>query len=248
VHILLNDVIDIVDRLYKLAAKVRSPMTRTAPPARNFYRHKYEDKDGNQLVLTREERELAREQNESYQKRRIKEIVRQMRRDRAGTPSPSQLRVDSFEAHTDAFIERMGMANAHRQQQFVFWRQREWDRRYGSVRAGCVPEIDVHRKTNEDAEDLLTIKKLGKELTPAKEAGSEVPSPTWRLPRDLELPIDKSKSTRTTVTQTPTVYEPSGKKIAWPPFPKELSGKKEFICPYCFVTCPPEYRGKSHWR
>jgi hypothetical protein len=249
VHILLNDVIDIIDRLYKLAAKVRSPTTRTAPSARNFYRHKYEDKDGNEFVFTREEREFAREQNESYQKRRIEEIVCQMRRDHAGTPSPSQLRVDKFDAHTDAFIERMGMANAHRQQQFAFWRQREWDRRSGSLRAGHVPQIDMHLTTKEGADGLLTItpsKKVRKEPALTKENVSEIPS--WKLPRGFELQMNESKSTRTTVTQTPTVYEPSGKKIAWPPFPKELAGKKEFICPYCFVTCPPEYRGKSHWR
>ena len=84
-----------------------------------------------------------------------------------------------------------------------------------------------------------------------KVAFSEVPSQTWEIPKNTNLlPIDETRSlsSKSEQTATPTVYEPSGRKVGWPIFPKQLVGKKEFLCPYCFVTCPPKYRGKSHWR
>lgn len=110
----------------------------------------------------------------------------------------------------------MGMANAHRQQQFIFWRQREWDRRSFSVREIHAPQVDMQGMIQDDVNELPTIaksKKVVRVLTPARENVSEVPSQTWKLPKDNVLQVDDSKSVRTGVTQTPTVYEPSGKKI-----------------------------------
>lgn len=104
-QVLFCDAIDIIDRLYKLTVKVRSPTSRTGPSARNFYRDKYVDAKGKELMLTREERVEAREQSEKFHERRIEDIVRQLWRDLAGTPSPSQLRVEKFTGHTRALIK-----------------------------------------------------------------------------------------------------------------------------------------------
>jgi hypothetical protein len=149
-----------------------------------------------------------------------------------------------------ALIWRAGRANAYRQQQFIFWRQREWSRRNAVPQAAPPPEVP--REETGEQVDVTNIAPPAL-VTPVIYAPvfSEVPSQTWKLAKDINLlSLDDKSSTgaRTELTATPTVYQPGGTKVGWPPFPKQLAGKKEFICPYCFVTCPSSYGGKGHWR
>jgi hypothetical protein len=278
-----DDVVDIIDRLYRLAAKLRSTKARNPPSARNFYRDLYIDSDGNNIVLEREERaeirKKAKEQSEHLHYRRIKEIVRQAFRDDGGkahpeetervklSPHDKELAGKSAESprletkiklnpHTKAVIRRIAIGNAYRQQQFIFWRQREWDRRNGLTGQDVQKTKDVTRqeapKAIADAHGKKEIGSKGLEIPlDRKVAFSEVPSQTWKMTKEtnlLSLHETRSQSSKTEQTATPTVYEPGGGKVGWPKFPKELDGKKDFICPYCFVTCPPKYRGKGHWR
>jgi hypothetical protein len=277
-----EDIVDIIDRLYRLAAKLRSTTTRNPPSSRNFYRDPYLDPDGNVMVIDKEEktelRRKAKEQTERFHYRRIKEIVRQAVRDEAGKSEPEEservklsshnkLPVEGekrksysetdikLKPHTKAVIRRIAIANSYRQQQFIFWRQREWDRRNGVERHEVLETKDIsgHQKSQalpntwspqEDGNQGLEIPDN------RKVAFSEVPSHTWKMPKENLLALDETRSlsSRSEQTVAPTVYEPGGRKVGWPDFPKELQGKKEFICPYCFVTCPSKYRRKEHWR
>ena len=278
-----DDIVDIIDRLYHLAARLRSTTARNPPSARNFYRDPYLDSDGNDLVLAREERtefrKRAREQTERFHYRRIKEIVRQTLRNEVGKPhpeeservklSPHAKKLAEDEAgsprpetkiklspHTKAVVRRIAIGTAYRQQQFVFWRQREWDRRNGVVWQEAQENKDISRqqasKTLVDPRTSKEIGNQGLEIPAGRQvAFSEVPSQTWKIPKGkdlLSLDETQSQSSKSEQTIAPTVYEPGGRKVGWPDFPKELGGKKDFICPYCFVVCPPRYRRKGHWR
>ena len=143
------------------------------------------------------------------------------------------------------------MANAYRQQQFIFWRQQELKRRSLLVSDKDTTHVDTHgvpiggleKQPLVDGVNRLDGLPLAQSRYP-----SGAPSHSWNLKGDLDLQSDDSKSQKSFITNTPTVYEPSGNKVGWPPFPKELAGSKEFICPYCFVVCPPQYCGTAHWR
>ncbi|KAJ4300024.1 hypothetical protein N0V90_005273 [Kalmusia sp. IMI 367209] len=277
-----DDIVDIVDRLYRLAAKLRSATARNPPSARNFYRDSYLGSDGNELVLAREEkmelRKKAKEQTERFHYRRIKEIVRQALRDGAGKSDPEETeRVKpapydktlaeretgsshlatriKLNPHAKAVVRRIATGNAYRQQQFIFWRQREWDRRNGIVGQELHSEDVSKRQALNPLIDPHTAKEFGDQgpgvPDDRKVAFSEVPSQTWKMPKERDLlSVDetRSQSSKSEQTVAPTVYEPGGRKVGWPSFPKELGGKRDFICPYCFVTCPRKYRQKSHWR
>ena len=253
---IFNDIVDIIDRLYRLAAKLRSSTNRAPPSARNFYRDPYTGPDGEELFLTRNERDQARIQSEGFHSRRIEEIILQALRDEVGKPHPGEIEIPELKPHTKALIRRIAIGNAYRQQQFIFWRQREWERRYAvTQQVQATQDMSEEEPSGKESRELPMPKKTGNyELNaPAqrKVAFSEVPSATWKMPKDNNLvPLDETRSlsSKTEQTATPTVYEPSGRKVGWPPFPKELVGKKEFLCPYCFVTCPSKYRGKGHWR
>jgi hypothetical protein len=252
-RVVLDDTSDIVDRLYRLAAKLRSSTNRAPPSARNLYREPLTGIDGEEIYLTSSERQIAKAQTEKFHLCRIEEIVRQSRRDEDGDLFPRENKTPELGPHTMIVIQRIARGNAYRQQQFIFWRQREWDRRntvdheVTTIRSSLLPNgpIQVSQELAEAERADLNV--------PAKinAAFSEVPSATWIMPKGMNLAVldeTRSLSLQTEMTTTPTVYDPSGRKVGWPVFPKELGRKKDFICPYCFTTCPAKYRGKAHWR
>jgi hypothetical protein len=265
-QLLFDDAIDIINRLYKLAVKVRSATTRQPPSTQNFYRdhHDYRDEDGNKVKPSPEEisqaRKLAIEQCEELHQRRIEDIIAQERlRQLPSSPisedvdSPQRFRpiIQLFDHHTKNFIKRMGRANAYRQQQFIFWRQQELARRSLSFLEQDTAQVDMPGIPTGGHEKQSVVdgrKWIDGEVLLQSEHPSGAPPPTWRLGGDLDIQVDDSKSRKSIITHTPTVYEPSGNKVGWPPFPKQVAGSKEFECPYCFVMCPTQYRGKAHWR
>jgi hypothetical protein len=182
---------------------------------------------------------------------RIEEIIRQARRNELGDPFPKEDGTPELDTQTKAVIHRIAIANAYRQQQFMFWRRREYDRRHAvsyEVNTQIVrnPQpIESSQKLPSAAQDDTRF------LNSGKPALSQVPSATWNMPKALNLALlneTRSLSSNTEITETPTVYDPSGSRVGWPTFPKDLGGKKDFICPYCFTTCPAKYRRKTHWR
>jgi hypothetical protein len=245
-----TDVVDIIDRLYRLAAKLRNPTHRTLPSARNFYRQPYTIAAGNICIPTREERACIREQCEGIHTRRIEEIIRQLRTDR--NAARDDLDTSEQESHVKTLIGRMGRSNAIRQQQFIFWRNREQERRDSILKRvvglTLTPEIKVTSANVEDQLDLPPV------VEASKASVSEQPSHTWQLSKDslprkyLHVENAVSVGSSWAPTNTPTEYEPGGGKVGWPDFPEEIQGKGTFQCPYCFVLCPPSYRGKAHWR
>ncbi|PVH98682.1 hypothetical protein DM02DRAFT_32617 [Periconia macrospinosa] len=259
IETMIDDISDIIDRLYRLASKLRNTATRAPPSARNFYREPLVDIDGSKFYLTSSERQTAKEQCEELHRQRIEELVRQSLRDECGDPFPKADNTPDLSSRTIAVIRRIAMANAYRQQQFAFWRSREWERR----RAVKYQDTMIQPPPNLEEEELKMQEpmispenKAPKRPTleaPAKSrlVFSEVPSATWKMVKEPTLAAldeTRSLSSKTEFTSSSTIYEPSGRKVGWPAFPKELGKKKDFICPYCFVTCPADYRGKGHWR
>lgn len=271
---------DIIDRLYRLASKLRSTTARNPPSSRNFYRDSYQDPDNDGVEINREQRselrEKAKEQTEQFYYRRIKEIVRQSMREETGNPHQIEseriklgLPDENFEGDANiyeqlqrrlkldqrakAVIRRIAIGTAYRQQQFIFWREREWDRRnlITQQRLQQTSEV-VKRQMSKADQNSKSDGKPDLEISNKQiPTSSGVPSQTWKMPKGTNLLLPDETRSQTSIsehTATPTIYEPGGKKVGWPIFPKELEGKKDFICPYCFVTCPNKYRGKKHWR
>lgn len=246
-----TDINDILDRLYRLAVKFRSPTNRTLPSVRNFYRHSYRTAEGIESIPKSEERVWIREQCEEIHTRRIEEIIRQLRKDR--NAALEDLGTNEQASHVKALIKRMGRSNAIRQQQFIFWREREHERRDNALKratTSCLV-LDIKAPSANTGAQLS----LGLAVEDSKASVSEIPSHTWQLPKGisqtkpyLEAEDAASILSGWAPTNSPTDYEPGGKKVGWPEFPKEILGKGTFQCPYCFVICPASYRGKAHWR
>jgi len=244
IQALLGDIKDIVDRLYRLAARLRNPTTRALPSIKNFHRLTYKTSDGQDVPLTKEERRLAHKQCEMLHSRRIEDIVRQSFK-KIDTSLD-----DDLDIPTKDLIRRIGCANAYRQQQFIFWREREQGRR-DRLATSISHSAPISNRKSPYADIPLAP---AQDTENRKITFSEPLSHTWELPNEVlaqpHLVVEDSRSeiSNSARTNTPTIYEPGGKKVGWPDFPKELEGRGPFICPYCFVTCPASYRGKAHWR
>ncbi|KAJ0420842.1 hypothetical protein BJY00DRAFT_283645 [Aspergillus carlsbadensis] len=244
IRALFDDIGDIINRLYRLAAKVRSVTTRIPPSARNLYRATYFE-DGKEIALTKEEREMSKIQCEGFHERRIKEIIFQARRDQKGSPV-METDPPALEPRLEALVRRIACANAHRQQQFIFWREREVMRR---TEADLV--VSSHENTGAERRPHLKYAGHLAAHAPPTVMESELPPATFKLSTGNNYTgLDEGGSyvANSQPTATPTTYRPGTTRVGWPSFPKQLVGDKEFICPYCFVTCPPSYRGKAHWR
>ncbi|CAI6340021.1 unnamed protein product [Periconia digitata] len=256
----IEDISDIIDRLYRLASKLRNSATRAPPSARNFYREPLMNAQGEEIQLTQSERKAAKEQTEQFHQQRIEEIVLQTLRDERDEPYTKTYCTPYLSPRTTAVIRRISVANAYRQQQFAFWRSREWDRRHAvKYQAADIakpllkaegPQSD-NQEAQRGLDGLLNRQPFPTARSENQNPFSEAPSATWKMlkePTLSELDDTRSLTSKTEYTSSPTIYEPSGRKVGWPTFPKELGKKKDFICPYCFVTCPANYRGKGHWR
>ncbi|KAJ0414683.1 hypothetical protein BJY00DRAFT_318602 [Aspergillus carlsbadensis] len=89
-----------------------------------------------------------------------------------------------------AFVWRIARANAYRQQQFIFWRQRERDRRNVVREPALSPEAPMERP---DAKNIHPPALM----TPAIQApvSSEVSSQTWKLAKNTNL-LDSTAGAR----------------------------------------------------
>jgi hypothetical protein len=250
INAFFTDIVDIIDRLYRLAAKFGNPTNRTLPSARNFYRQPYMMAAGNLCTPTKEERARIKKQCEGIHTRRIEEIIRQLRTD--GSTARDDRNINDQESHVRTLIERMGRSNAIRQQQFIFWRNREHERRDNIPKrvAGLPPAPDI-KATSDNAEEQLGLAPM---VEASKASVSDQPSHAWQLPkgsllgRYLQVEDAVSVGSDWAPTNKPAEYELSDEKVVWPDFPEELQGEGTFQCPYCFVLCPPSYRGEAHWR
>jgi len=244
IQALLGDIKDVVDRLYRLAARLRNPTARALPCAKNFHRLTYKASDGQDVLLTKEERRLAHKQCEMLHSKRVEDIVRQ------SFKKIDKSLDDDLGIPTKDLIQRIGCASAYRQQQFIFWREREQDRR-DQLAASISHSAPISNNKPSYANIPLAP---AQDTENRKIAFSEPLSHTWEMPNKVlaqpHLIVEDSRTeiSNSVRTNTPTIYEPGGKKVGWPDFPKELEGRGPFICPYCFVTCPASYRGRAHWR
>lgn len=145
-------------------------------------------------------------------------------------------------------VQRTGIANARRKQQFVYWKEH----------AALIGRPVLV----EPAPSAFERKALGKKVvanlaSPALSITMETQSATsrgltlatsaTRLEPDALKPEDL-KSVISHQSRVSTILGPQGDKIEWPSPPISLMGEKFFRCPYCKTLCPQTYLSQDAWR
>ena len=222
----MYSVIDILDRLFKLATRIRNPTTRSSQGQRNFYKD-----------IDHEYREIVARRLEDMETCRVREHVLQDRRDLSGKPSPDEVELEINGVDEKMFV-RLGRANNYRRQQFKHWRLRkakvEFDQFVTSAH-----ESTVLDQGNVEVVNLAT--------RPDPQPPSSYPSSVTRIqPHTFDM--SDRKSTISNITQTPSARNTNGEKVDWPSFPAGAPEGKYFECPYCFNLCPDVYRDDGAWK
>lgn len=229
----LSSVAERLDALYKLAARIRNPRNRPQRPTKDLYRHIPED-----------ERAGYRENQENIetvlvafvQQRHLLESITEAHLKDLDTSREDLL--EQYASDTHWLVRRIGLANARRKQQFVYW-----EGHAQLLARDVVVKVPVISKPVA-APGAPEIPVSGPSAQPAYSVAT---SATRLMGENITGP-DDLKSVISHHSRVSTVVSPQGEKLAWPPAPGRLAGSKFFSCPYCKVLCPGRYLSANNWR
>ena len=222
----MHSIVDIVDRLFKLATRIRNPATRSSQGQRNFYSD-----------IDREHREIVARRLEEMEISRVREHVLQDRRDLLGNPNPKEVKPEIDTIDEKMFV-RLGRASNYRRQQFRHWRLRK-----------ASGEIDQYVTSAHESTVLGQGRAQTLNLAPQPDphAHSSHPSSVTRI-QPLTFDMSDRKSTISNITRTPSARNTSGEKVDWPSLPSGVPEGKYFECPFCFNICQDVYREDAAWK
>jgi hypothetical protein len=240
-----HSVMEAVDALYSLAAKIRNPRNRPQRTTRDLYKY-IPSQLRDDYIQEREAAEIA--------------IVRHVQHEivvescRYNAIFANRAFFERFGTTENFLVRRMGIANARRRQQFVYWREHAARIRHGTTTHASLSEVPGQEKTTSgitDPELLGAIAQptLGVSRPEARPSnlGRSLATSATRLGESF-IGIDNIQSIMSYQSRASTAVRPEGGKLDWPPPPPQPTDAKFFTCPYCHVICPKEYLAKEAWR
>jgi hypothetical protein len=123
-----------------------------------------------------------------------------------------------------ALVSRFARANTNRRRTFGYWRRHEEKRRAEPVPSNPFPSNTMTNKFS-------------------------IPTTVTALPSGIHgLRLDDQKSAASVQTYVPRPSASDDDTVEVPDVPKDLHGKKEFSCPYCFMLCSEKMLKGNRWR
>lgn len=242
-----ESITDRVDSLYKLATRIRNPATRQYRSTAELYRHVPAEK---RMAYMREREDIETLIVEHFL---TEDFLNQLQFSQASLPAAST--VDDFAVVRDrhALIEhvppkllrRVGVANARRRQQFIYWR--EHAERLVSVRSPLLNQITsmpASAATETRQQDSFLPKEGARSKHGTHPSGPTSASPYNRRPGQLGT-TNSVRSRSSGISSTPSI---GNGLLNWPVTPKTVLAQNYFDCPYCKVICPSQYAQQKCWR
>lgn len=224
-----------LDSLYKLATRIRSPRNRPQRPTKDLYKHIPESQRA-EYIQTQEQIEVSL--IAYVQRQQLLESVTNEQLQELGL-SQEQL-FQEYAAATHWLVRRMGIANARRKQQFVYWRK------HAELLGRDMTEVLLPTVAKELAEAAVQPQALTTD--PRKPAPPVSMATSATKINSNMLGLDDMKSVISSLSRVSTTVSPKGNDLAWPPVPSHLAGSKYFSCPYCGILCPAKYLSQDEWR
>ncbi|KAF1850975.1 uncharacterized protein K460DRAFT_382512 [Cucurbitaria berberidis CBS 394.84] len=226
-----SEIVDIIDNLYKLSVRIRTPTLRS----RSLKAASYKPKDpetGVDILSTYAE----------YDLQHIKELLSHLRQ-----PHPVGEKYEE-----DFLVARLGAGITLRRRQFKYWK-RHRDKLGAStiIEEAAKPVQPVQPMIETDQPqryDTMEVR-LGEPINviaPSQKTGKTLLSGTEATQHHQSL--DEIVDARSMTSYAVTVKDIHGKGIDLPPPPKAANGDKDFECPYCYIICPARYGRGRAWR
>jgi hypothetical protein len=218
--IALESVVDIIDRFYRIATKVRNPATRLASPKVSRFKQIDED-TGVDIIEVYLQTDL----------KHIREIFRSFQGD-------SHQKEDHF------LIPRLAKSNRRRRQQFSHWkRHREKLAHEMSILAHSM----TARASSKQSKPLRTPD-FSSSLSQKKTQTSRSLPTTATILDITKVNLEYAQSAVSLSSYAPSIREANDEMVDIPLPPKPLQGAKYFECPYCFTLCSNKYLEEKAWR
>ena len=215
----LENVDGIIDRLYRLAFKIRNPATRSGfTKAQKL--QEIDQETGVDLIEV-----LA-----AFDRQHVEQVFLRLQK---------ELSTEDVEEHF--LVKRLAKANTRRRQQFKQWRSHRIKVESSSRQIRKSDPLILSSKVPEtEGRQLLEVRSAYGQPAPS------MPSTATRVdPKNVNL--DETISIISTSTYARLSKE-SESAIEIPQLPKHIRQKKEFECPYCHVLCSGRTAGEQLWK
>lgn len=241
-----DEIVDIIDNLYKISVRIRAPTVRIRSLKAASYRPK-DPETGVDLL----------EQYAIFDLTHTRELIRGLR-----MPHTQE---ENNIAEDDELIARLARGVTLRRRQFKYWR-RHRDKLSAipeepQIPAPLVRPAAPYRHDTIEAQAGTPELYVTPKSVPSQKTGKTLLSGTEATHHHQSL--DDIVDSKSVTSYAVTVKDLSGRGIDLPPPPKAADGDKDFECPYCefisvtyvlllncqgFIICPARYGKGRPWR
>lgn len=239
---------ELLDVLYSLATKIRNPRYRPQRAVDDLYKH-VPAHMRNEFILEREEAAIAIVCH--VQREQLSEGLQRGELKACGISHDDIL--EQYASPSNWLVRRVGIANARREQQFVYWKEHTERISRGPAGKAPPPRPDARQHNDAPAADnqqpTHTQPEQGEHVPmhPDLEANLTRSLATSATRLDETFNLDDMKSTISHKSRVSTVMNLRGEKLEWPSPPAQTSSSGFFTCPYCKIICPGKYLAKEVW-
>ncbi|RMZ73219.1 meiosis-specific serine threonine- kinase mek1 [Pyrenophora seminiperda CCB06] len=226
-----DDIIDIIDNLYKLSVRIRTPTIRSRSLKASSYTQK-DPETGVDVLSTYAEQDL----------KHVQELLSDLRRQFLGNDEIGQ----------DFLIARLSASITLRRRNFKYWKRHR--DKLAAATAEEVPQISEH--TTAEGPSMVRIDTLEAQpvvpfIKTMQDAPSQKTSKTLLSGTEAtqhHQSLDEIVDTKSVTSYAATVKDLHGKAVNLPPPPQAANGDRDFECPYCWVVCPARYGNSRAWK
>ncbi|EUC47258.1 hypothetical protein COCMIDRAFT_35250 [Bipolaris oryzae ATCC 44560] len=227
-----GEIVDIIDNLYKLSVRIRTPGLRSRSLKASSYTQK-DPETGIDIFDMYSEQDL----------KHVQELVSHLRQPYVANDTQED---------QDFLIKRLSASVTLRRRHFKYWK-RHRDKLSASAMSDDVQELHVIASLERPAaaSDESPEAHPVPIVTPLREAPSQKTGKTMLSGTEvtqLHQSLDDIVDTKSVTSYAVTVKDVHGKGIDLPPPPKSADGDKEFECPYCWIVCPARYGKGRAWK
>lgn len=239
VESIFKTITDIIDRLYKLAIKIRNPKTRLATSKAVTFK-KVDEDTGVDLIQEYVQADTRHVEELFWDHRRVDiedpACIPEERRDCERRPR-TLIEADH------KIISRLVRANTRRRQQFGHWSRHRSKNAQETARILKARERPVERSYGSRL--LPESKPSISEQHTKKFSG---PSTATYLHTPATIDVSDDVSTISIRTFIPNAQNTQDEQADVPQPPDSLKGTKYFQCPYCFTLCSQSILKDEAWR
>ncbi|KAF2028402.1 hypothetical protein EK21DRAFT_69924 [Setomelanomma holmii] len=225
------EIVDIIDNLYKLSVRIRTPTIRSRSLKAATYKPKDPD-TGVDLLST----------YAGYDVQHIQELLSHLRR-------PYQESTENGEY--DYLITRLSAAVTLRRRQFKYWKRHRDKLGISTVPEDLLSQPIPDRPSAPQRNDTLEARPGTPIIVTTKDAPSQRTGKTMLSGTEAtqhHQSLDEIIDSKSVTSYAVTVKDLHGRGVQLPPPPRAADGEKDFECPYCYIICPARYGRGRAWR